>query len=708
MLLQERHEPQARVFMYIKDPIYSGKVPPGQDSGRKFVEILGFRSVTTNLTMNGTGTATVTFQNFKGCLIRYVSDMDIKETETEGKGKETYNEYAKEFISKLCKDNTETYFRNLWNDTVVTRVNSTTELAANSISDFLSSGRTRGDVKDPPYNSADDVLKSSIGKKDVCVYALPFVNLFDPIFIDYIGQDGYWYAGFTGVVTSINENYPKTGDQAITIQCSDMNVLLDNSTLVVSWFNLPAQEKTIRDFVYKLEENAKSQNAAAFQCVFNSYKKVVDVIKDVIERAQKLWSFPDNTDVGTKGLYIDPIPKPYHGISARRGCIKLAGSAENVSPLAFNSDYSLTKDCYTTLYLEKGRNILIDPLITKFDNLFLHKLLANNLSLFNDLLKSPNDILNELVSRMIAYKYFDANGNLIIELAKPNNYPNMEGYGGKSVVTAIRHRLSKDKTQVEPDHVAILKNNTDWEKELGVNENDYDWLALNFHGKNYVLSQDDFIGFTSQNAEAPLVTVASTDMSGWAYINGVSANLSKSSSSLHGVAVADFDLLSKLGVKRYQAQSMYNVIWPSQEAGSRVLSFQSVAMLERINSLADLGTIQLNHRPELQLGRTIINPLRMKSYLITGITNSWSPGGMHTTTLTLTYGRPLHKTLETPWHAIFAERTLFGFLYPNFDDVVAVIDGKIIDTTSKEPTLKPIPKKEQSGHRHTYKGDTRS
>lgn len=677
MLLQERHEPQARVFMYIKDPIYGG-------NSRKFVEILGFRSATTNITMTGQGSATVTFQNFKGCLIRYVSDTSVQMVETDGKGKETHNAYAREFVSKLCKNNTETYFKNLWNDTVVTQSRLTTELASASVSDFLGSGRARGDVADPPYNSANKVLNNDL------VYALPFVNLFDPIFVDYIGQDGYWYAGFTGVVTSINENYPRTGDQAITIQCSDLNVLLDNSTLVVSWYNLPTQEKSIRDFVYALEKIPNSTKEAAFQNVFTNEKKVVDIVRKVVGQAQNLWSFPDNPDVGTKGLYIDPIPQEYHGISARRGCIQRMDTVEKMGPERFNTNYALLENSYISNPTDTSggcRKILMDPLIMQFDNLFLQKLLANSLSLFNDLLKSPNDVLNELTSRMIAYKYFDAHGNLIIELAKPNNYPNMESYGGKSVVTAIRHREKtvNNTAQVEPKNVVTMKS--------GVDGLDYDWLALNFHGKNYVLSQDDFIGFTSQIAEAPLITVAATDMSGWAYINGVPVELSKASSSLHGVAVADFDLLSKLGVKRYQTQSMYNVIWPSQATGSKVLSFQSAAMLERMNSLADSGTIQLNHRPELQLGRTIINPLRMKSYLITGITNTWSPGSMHTTTLTLTYGRPLHKTLETPWHAIFAEQSTFGFVKPDFSDVVAAVDGKILDTTSEEPKLEPVPKR---------------
>ena len=344
MNLLERHEPQSRIYMYIKDPIYGGM-------GRKFVEILGFRSVTTNLTMTGTGTATVVFPNFKGCLIRYVADTDIKSVETINKGKETYNSYAKEFISKLCKDNTETYFRNLWNDVVVTRVNSMTTLSSNSVSDFLSKGRTRGDVEDPPYNSADKIKGHEISKKDVCVYALPFVNLFDPIFVDYIGQDGFWYAGFTGVVTSVNENYSKTGDQAITIQCSDLNVLLDNSTLVVSWFNLPAQEKSITDFVYSLEANANSSEKAGFQNIFSAgdrYKKVANIIEDVIKSAQDLWYFKNDIDIGTKGLYIDPEPKPYYGISARRGCVSKSGDLDSIVPSQYTQPYGLYKEDYIT------------------------------------------------------------------------------------------------------------------------------------------------------------------------------------------------------------------------------------------------------------------------------------------------------------------------------------------------------------------------
>jgi len=80
-----------------------------------------------------------------------------------------------------------------------------------------------------------------------------------------------------------------------------------------------------------------------------------------------------------------------------------------------------------------------------------------------------------------------------------------------------------------------------------------------------------------------------------------------------------------------------------------------------MNAQADAGSFVLNHRPELQVGRIYINPLRMKSYLIMGIGNSWSPGGQHVTTLNVSYGHPMYKTLEVPWSAMYSEPRAFGF-----------------------------------------------
>lgn len=136
-----------------------------------------------------------------------------------------------------------------------------------------------------------------------------------------------------------------------------------------------------------------------------------------------------------------------------------------------------------------------------------------------------------------------------------------------------------------------------------------------------------------------------------------------------------------MGVRRYQVLDLYTGLDPKGPIKSRFLSLQCGAILERANAQADAGSFQLQQRPDLQLGRTFINPLRWKSSLITGISNTWSPGGAHTTTLTCTYGHPVHKTLESPWAAVQAEPKLF-FGEGNLEKFSPLgPDGKPLGTT---------------------------
>ena len=51
----------------------------------------------------------------------------------------------------------------------------------------------------------------------------------------------------------------------------------------------------------------------------------------------------------------------------------------------------------------------------------------------------------------------------------------------------------------------------------------------------------------------------------------------------------------------------------------------------------------------------------MKSHIIMSIAQAWVPGGTHTTTLTVSFGHPLHKTMSVPWSAIFVQPEVFGF-----------------------------------------------
>ena len=685
----ERHTPQGRVLAYIKDPIYG---PTGQ--ARKFVELLGFRNVSTSTSRNSPGSATITFPNYKSALIRYVSADTISWVETDTTGAPTTNSMAADFMSRLgAAEGAGATYSSLWNDVVLSRGDQAMVDPAVT-ADFKNYSRSRGDVAEgQDRNAQQDVTDQKI------IHAMPFLDVFDPIFVDYMGQDGFWYAGFTGLISKVSEVYNRTGDQSITLSCKDLSCLFDNVSIVSGWNRFPAAEQAsaLRNYAYSTEANLSSSHFAPFGTIFDSFTSVQAIIEKLVGTAQDMWRLEDHgkqlfgPNIGVGAFKFKQAASEYTGISGRRGSVqRYPGEDPTIQKpvdfLTFDDSaleakhYLYTGQKNGTATLEGTKKILIDPLIMQFDQKFIHKLLNNTLSLYKDSLKSADQILNDLVAKMYAYKYFDANGNLIIELARPNAFPNLEDYGGRSTATMVQHAVPpaagadslKDvrTLNVAPKNTVWLTENAGPDTPLPLatdgtpidpTSDEYtqliNWSTLKFHGRNYVMTPDDYQSFTADIDEGALITVATTD-SKFPYFE-VGDVIANSQISMHAVAVAEYDKLAKMGIRRFQAQALYNVAWPSKEAGARVLSYQAAAVLERMNAQAENGSVNLNQRPDIQLGRTFINPLRMKSYIIEGITNSWSPGGPHTTSLKLSYGHPVHKTLEVPWFSIFAEPQIF-------------------------------------------------
>lgn len=795
--LQERNAPKARVFAYIKDPVYGGN---GKNSTRKFVELNGATSINSNISMSGMGTATVTFNNFKSSRLRFINENSVLLEEQEtlyNNGVATSVGAASEFINTITQES-DTYFKGLWNDMVFS--DGTTEINKQS---WALGSQSRADlVADSSAMNIRNKIRGEYKPGEIeqytTIHALPFLNNFDPIFIDYIGQDGLQYAGFTGLISRISDSYTKTGDQSYTIQCNDLTTLLDNVSVVSGWHREGVAETQagLADALYSSEANKDAATSAAFTNIFSSdkYNKVTDIILALVKTSQEMWRLDnvDIPDVGVKAFMFDTSQVyEYNGLSGRRGSVQhiidnsgnseqhYTQEAQDIKPETFANKYDLYKQHYMYMNVPETegklrpsenvhslKRIFVDPLIMQMDNMFIHKMLSNSLSLYKDSLKSADSIINDICAKILAYKYFDANGNMIIELAKYNSIPNMVKYGGRSTGVVVTHKdpdadnkaktvtktvttakipkgytklkfaskygmkvdefielnngytnskvfvyikewktgeknyyvlregavarvkpFEVTETQEPVKRIKKLTVESDGSKVLDKTDTAYKWSTTLFHGKNYVLTNDDFVSFSTTIDEAALTTLVATDAN-YSYLDTVSEDLRLSSAQLHGVAIADKGKIATLGVRRFQTQNLYNVAWPKYEQGARVLSHMSAAVMARMNAQADSGTIMLNHRPELQLGRTYMNPLRMKSYLIMGINNSWSPGSDHTTSLTISYGKPLHQALETPWSAIYSEPKVFGF--KDVAEFRSLIAANAHSNVKKDEKLKKI------------------
>ena len=172
-------------------------------------------------------------------------------------------------------------FATWWIDLVVNRSD---KLIFDQEGDLARGSRSRGNLGIGLEDVRDKVRNEGL------MYALPFADMFDPIFVDFRGQDGYWYAGFTGVVTRIGDSYARTGDQSITIQCKDYTALLDNVSLISGWnrFSLAETFSNTTKFLYSTEANVQA-GVAGIQNVFSDYDKAYDIIRNVVKDSQDMF-----------------------------------------------------------------------------------------------------------------------------------------------------------------------------------------------------------------------------------------------------------------------------------------------------------------------------------------------------------------------------------------------------------------------------------
>lgn len=729
----ERATPKARVLAYIREYYPNGP--------RKLVELKGVKSVNTTTPNSGMGTATVTVSNFKSANIRYLGYEDLVGN-TSAEQLAVINNYGSEYVAEDLANNFN------WRDFVLNK-------AGTSIFTENNWG----------FKGVDGAeVKATIKSEKIC-QSRPFVDLFDMVFIDYMGQDGFWYAGFSGLITRIGDSRQRTANQTLTLQCKDYTVLFDNTSLVTSFNMLKVAEKEqkLRAFIYSTDDQLEASKSS-YTNIFSAYdNSIEEVILEIVRRAQDMWRLDIMPDegIGVKGLLFDTSQVyTYEGISNRRGSIwhpQINGNVEVMNPQYFKSYYDLYK--YHYMYdgskpsqksgqtprgyrLINGvgdKKILIDPLIRELDQVFIAKMLNNTFSLFSDSLKSANEMLDEIANKMMCYKYFDSNGNLVFELPKYNALPNTTEYGGRSSATTIKHAaVSVDYGNTDIWRVCTLNGRGDPEtvfasyldsasavkaaenlnneknrrditvykdsvigglqitadnkngrqvipksSERTVQGKSYDYSSLNFHGINYFPSADDSVSFDTSIDEATLVTQSSITAD-YSYMD-VDPNLKNSTFNLYGTAVESYDLLSKLGVRKYQSQNLYNVKWPNAVIGSRVMSYMAAAILNRVNASADSGTCQFNHRPELQIGRTIIDPYRLKIYYISGISQSWSQGSTIVTTPTLDFGHDISTTLEQAWLALVVEDNIFN--PEDLNNSVAVDKNGVKKTTQRNNNI---------------------
>lgn len=205
--------------------VFLQELLPNGRSGPRVVEVRGFDSVAISRGINTKGTATVQFSNPNDRVFRRGFNTD-----------QTKRHYSKKNGELTRLAITQTLLKSL---PYVTEINP--ERQGPKFQDGFTSlvpAHTRIQTYlDTVYNftaTQPVAAKRPRSKRhDSRFVDLVSFGLMQRVFIDLVGQDGLVYAGFTGIVSSVSDDFTAGQMPMVTIQCSDYWRLLELTEIIV-------------------------------------------------------------------------------------------------------------------------------------------------------------------------------------------------------------------------------------------------------------------------------------------------------------------------------------------------------------------------------------------------------------------------------------------------------------------------------------------
>lgn len=484
-----------------------------------------------------------------------------------------------------------------------------------------------------------------------------------------------WYAGFTGVITAV-EDYNEPGKmQQLTISCRDMKRFFDTTMLVTQQgFNpVLTLDTDVVSYLKQYQANALAgfvDGAAIINFAADLINKTFHTSAgDGFYPFNQFWQLPAVDQIATPNAQnpnIEIVKPTYLGITHRRAPTGFSNALLSSDRYAPTFDMIQSKN--VTLNQKKSDVIRFIQAsdVTKeyvkdvaairpgfnpdvFTNAVnqqvqgqdtyqgadfsVDKMIVNGSANSNPYQQLIKQAFNWETSRISAaqaiksvadltgyYCYCDAKGNLIYQKQRFDDFPATEpgsNYDNEDESTSLP---MKD--------------------EIGqYSAADQFTLGMGFHGRNYLIGDESILNWRITRDDANIVTNVIVPPG----VNDLpdDPNLLRYAT---GVGFADPDISRRFGVRLYYAQQLF-------EGGFNRLIPQILAegITRKMNASIETLQLALNMRPDLQLGRTLYMMERRRLFLITGVQNSLQWGKRHDTTITGEFGHHPFSPILDPW-----------------------------------------------------------
>lgn len=671
MSIQSELHPDCRITIEVEPAVYGFS---GNDlvlkSPAKLVELKDFTTVRTQLSTQGKSTATITFASHHDSAYNLAKKRD----RTTRRQREIA-EYLSDVFSVInVKEINPSRRPGVFEDSRLLKIpRSPLRRGLSGLSAYIRESQNGHEIPvSGPRNRHDEYrdFEWMIGQ----------FKLMRRVWIDFKDHRDMWVAGFTGIVSNIQDTYTTGENPVVTIGCSGMMRFWEASEYItqaalenLEWpFPGGASEFPNSFYSNTLQGMSFPELMVEMATFVNGWFSLTGGTGSLTDRK------PENFYMHDKLLHVDS-DKIINNSDLTR--ISFTPQRNIPASASLNLSANTRPETYTDSLIG---SLYVDVEATRNDNLqqdMIRSAFRRSLELFSFESASPMRIVQDACSVVNFEIFEDPRGNVNLWVPKYDSLPTLDSDGSNVAFLPLSKRktltdadladdakrgyvpsepvstpepLSSTTFGIPPFRPKTVTNTNP--KPLLTSIYGEDYSALPFHDRRYIIDDTYIRSWTLTTAEDALKTYCRV-MSQAHILEGIPGNLAAYSMTgytsyerLKDVSkeMADYivQLNRRYGIRRMSLPTVYT---NDMEAGGDLLVRLAYSGLIRNNAAAKSGVLQLIQRPDLWPGRTIFMAERQKLGYITQVTNTFTMRQAHTTTLTLSYVHDPIERIGNPW-----------------------------------------------------------
>jgi len=616
-------KPGARIMILKNEPPFV--TGPGIDYTPEWLEITDFLDVTVTNAIGRINSANITLSNNKDKYYRKAREV----SKTTQRQREVIDYLTKAlFISEVRERNLERrdLFYRLLKRGRIDKKNVSKKHYTESANGFLvESGNT-------PGSRAEEYSNYEFLSLDL--------DLMKRVWIDFRDRNDEWVAGFTGFISSLMPVFSPGQISTLTLGCKGMAAILQRSEVVVTEAIDPRGEPFRKGEFTSPGWESMTNNLADLNGD--------QIIEKTIGLARDAYSY-NTPNAGTMGKQVGDYfyqEKLWHlaGDEYPVGSGTILENNIGYGPkyVACNPLRSWTKSDSVASIIGK---LIVDPEIadTRGNNYkVFQQAIQTAFQLYKNKAMYAYNICQD-AAEIVGYEFFeDAKGNLVFQTPKYDKLPrfdseNEEINGPKQVI------LSSPTFDVDGQQIGMRY--TENYSNVPFHGRDYIIDDIGLKTRRYTYGEDGMVTYVTAHAVLDWMNIADEIVNAECFTGNTS--FSNAANLNEEIAEQLIKMNKRFGVRRHEMSPMITGGTNNKELLNRF----ALQQLIKINSGSIVGTVDMNQRPDIWMGRTVYLVEEQKLAYVIGTTNTCNRSGQqpHGTCLTLAHVHHPSQLIGTPW-----------------------------------------------------------